>query len=69
MLSPPPTSLQPTLLDFFETPKLENEETFWGDDIHTDPVDLHRIYLQNVDGIRSDADEIDLAIRRNNASV
>jgi hypothetical protein len=56
-LYPPPTSIQPTLLDFFETP------TFcWGDDIHNDPANLHRVYFQNVDGIRSDADEIDLYV-------
>jgi hypothetical protein len=61
-LYPPPTSLQPTLLDFFETPKLEDEEMFWGDDIHTDPADLHRVYFQNVDGIRNDADDIDLYV-------
>jgi hypothetical protein len=42
-LYPPPTSLQPTLLDFYKTPKPENEETFWGDGIHTDPADLYRI--------------------------
>ena len=23
---------------------------FWGDDIHTDPGDLHRVYSQNVEG-------------------
>ena len=38
------------MLDFFETRKPENEETFWGDDIHTDPADLHRVYFQNVMG-------------------
>jgi hypothetical protein len=27
-----------------------------------DPGDLHRIYFQNVDGLRNDADEIDLYI-------
>jgi hypothetical protein len=63
MLYPSPTSLQPILLDFFETPKPENEETFWGDDIHTDPADLHLVYFQNVDGIRNDADEIDLYVK------
>lgn len=61
-LYPSPTTLQPTLLDFFEPPTPENEETFWGDDIHTDPADLHRVYFQNVDGIRNDADEIDLYV-------
>jgi hypothetical protein len=58
-LYPQPTSLQPTLLNFFDTPTPENEETFWDDDIHTDPADLHRVYFQNVDGIRNNADEID----------
>jgi hypothetical protein len=57
-----PTSLQPTLLDFFKTPKPQNEETFWGDESHTDPADLHRVYFQNVDGIRNDANEIDLYV-------
>jgi hypothetical protein len=59
-LYPPPNFLQPTLLDFFEPPTPENEETFWGDDIHTDPANLHRVYFQNIDGIRNDADKIDL---------
>ena len=62
-LYPPPTSLQPTLLDFLDTPKPENEETFWGDNIHTDPADLHQVYFQNVDGIRNDANEIDLYVK------
>jgi hypothetical protein len=60
---PPPNTLQPALLDFFETPSTpEDEETFWGDDIHTDPANLHHVYFQNVDGNRNDADEIDLYV-------
>ena len=61
---PPPTTLQPTLLDFFENPTSEDEDTFWGDDIHINPGDLHHVYFQNVDGIRNDADEIDLYVDR-----
>ena len=63
MLYSPPTYLQPTLLDFFTTPKPEDEETSWGNDIHAaDPADLHRVCFQNVDGIRNDANEIDLYV-------
>ena len=32
----------------------------WGDSIHDDPGDFHRIYFQNIDGVRNDANEIDL---------
>ena len=34
----------------------------WGDSIHDDPGDLHRIYFQNIDGVRNDADKIDLYV-------
>ncbi len=34
----------------------------WGDSIHDDPGDFHRIYFQNIDGVRNDADEIDLYV-------
>ncbi|KAI2502676.1 hypothetical protein MHU86_11801 [Fragilaria crotonensis] len=34
----------------------------WGDSIHDDPGDLHRIYFQNIDGLRNDADEIALYV-------
>ena len=34
----------------------------WGDSIQEDPCNLHRIYFQNIDGIRNDSDEIDLYI-------
>jgi hypothetical protein len=41
---------------------LNDPSTEWGDSITTDPDDLHRIYFQNVDGLRNNADEIDLYI-------
>ena len=34
----------------------------WGDSIHDAPGDFHRIYFQNIDGVRNDADEIDLYV-------
>jgi hypothetical protein len=32
----------------------------WGDSIYSHPGELHRIYFQNIDGLRNDTDEIDL---------
>jgi hypothetical protein len=34
----------------------------WGDSIYSHPGELHRIYFQNIDGLRNDSDEIDLYI-------
>jgi hypothetical protein len=52
-----------TLLDYFTLPSDESLETAeWGDSIHTDPQNCHRIYFQNIDGLRNDADEMDLYI-------
>ena len=55
----------PTLLDYFSVPPglspcLEGSE--WGDSIHTDPKDNHRIYFQNIDGLCHDGDEMDLYV-------
>ena len=54
-----------TLLDFFPSVPVHadvTEESSWGDSINSDPEENHRIYFQNIDGIRHDADEIDLYI-------
>ena len=66
------TSFEPvreasTLHDYFSSKSStissipESEDT-WGDSVHDDPGDLHRVYFQNVDGIRNDMDEIALCI-------
>lgn len=62
----PPCSIAPlpTLLDYFSVPDpsscLEGSE--WGDSIHIDPKENHRIYFQNIDGLRHDDDEMDLYV-------
>jgi hypothetical protein len=50
-----------TLLDFF-SPSLENSSehsSSWGDSIHQSPGDLHRVFFQNLDGLRNNADDMD----------
>jgi hypothetical protein len=54
-----------SLFDFFpsaSSDKSTEDESTWGDSIHQDPGDLHRIYFQNIDGLRNDADEIALYV-------
>jgi hypothetical protein len=34
----------------------------WGDSIHADSGDVHRIYFQNIDGAPNDANKIDLYV-------
>jgi hypothetical protein len=53
--APPPNS---TLLDYFDgtTAASTVDRREWGDSIHNDPGNLHRIYYQNVDGIRNTDD-------------
>ena len=54
---------QSSLLDYFDLPfDLFPDTQAWGDSINEDPQDLHRIYFQNIDGIRNDADEMDLYV-------
>ena len=54
-----------TLNDFFPSCSLNipilqsTADGTWGDSIHEHPGELHRIYFQNVDGIRNDSDEVD----------
>ncbi len=59
-------SKNPTLHDHFISSNRNLSEIddplAWGDSIYDDPSDLHRIYFQNIDGIRNDSDEIDLYI-------
>jgi hypothetical protein len=41
----------------------EMQKEYWGDDIRNKPESSHhRIYFQNLDGMRNDSDEIDLYI-------
>jgi hypothetical protein len=39
-----------------------DDATHWGDNIHCSPGDLHRVYFQNLDGLRNDNEEIDLYV-------
>ena len=39
-----------------------DERATWGDSIHENPGDLHRIYFQNIDGLRNDTDEMALYV-------
>ena len=56
-----PLSRPNTLLNFFSPPSdVLSETREWGDSIHSDLNDLHRIYFQNIDGMRNDADKMDL---------
>jgi hypothetical protein len=38
------------------------ETSYWGNTIHCPPGDLHRVYFQNLDGLRNDTEEIDLYV-------
>ena len=40
----------------------DSDQDEWGDSVHSDPGDLHRVYFQNVDGVCNSADDIDLYI-------
>jgi hypothetical protein len=55
----------PTILDHF-LPSDDGSpvdcSAAWGDSIHQDPGEYHRIYFQNIDGVRNDADELDLYV-------
>ena len=52
------------LLNLFAPPPdpAGEDNTYWGDSINDDPAHLHRIYFQNVDGLRHDSDEIALYV-------
>jgi hypothetical protein len=60
----PSTATSP--VDFFSpaTPAQPSptDDGTWGDSIHDDPGDLHRIYFQNIDGLRGDVDEVSLYV-------
>ena len=54
-----------TLLDYFPAPSEAAtlfDDISWGDSITSDPADFHRVYFQNIDGLRHNADEIDLYV-------
>lgn len=57
------TTATTTLFEFFPSATDSNKfDDTWGDSIHDDPGDLHRIYFQNIDGLRNDIDEIALYV-------
>ena len=61
--APVPIARPNSLLNYFPLPSTDSSDTAeWGDSIHTDPQTSHRIYFQNIDGLRNDADEIDLYV-------
>jgi hypothetical protein len=45
-----------------DCPNLPEESLYWGDTIQCSPNDLHRVYFQNLDGLRNDNEEIDLYV-------
>ena len=55
---------QSSIFDFYSpiSPAEREDVTSWGDAIHDDPGDLHRVYFQNIDGLRNDSDEMDLYV-------
>ena len=64
-LDPIPHASVPSSLNEYFTTSNRNlaeldDSIAWGDSIYDDPGDLHRIYFQNIDGLRNNADEIDL---------
>lgn len=64
-LDPIPHASVPSSINEYFTTSNRNlaeldDSIAWGDSIYDDPGDLHRIYFQNIDGLRNDADEIDL---------
>ena len=53
----------PSILPHLSTnPTNSPENSHWGDTIHRSPDELHRIYFQNLDGLRNDNEEIDLYV-------
>jgi hypothetical protein len=40
----------------------QEDNSAWGASIIADPGELHRIYFQNIDGLRNDVDEIELYV-------
>ena len=59
----PGVSPATTLLGYFDSSgTLTTDTQAWGDSIHCDPADLHRVYFQNLDGLRNDSDEMDLYV-------
>jgi hypothetical protein len=60
-------STSPSILPYLINPENtntvgEDETTYWGDTIHCPPGELHRVYFQNLDGLRNDSEEIDLYV-------
>ena len=61
-----PPSILPYLTD--TNPIIAHQDSddtggaYWGDSIHCSPKNLHRVYFQNLDGLRNDNEEIDLYV-------
>jgi hypothetical protein len=59
----PPKPSATSIFNYFPVASSDStEDDYWGDTIHTDPGDLHRIYFQNIDVLLNDADEIALYV-------
>ena len=54
--------VQSTIFEFYSPSSPADDATLWGDAIHSDPGELHRVYFQNIDGLRNDSDEMDLYV-------
>ena len=57
-----PPSILPYLTHHEPAHACEEELSYWGDTIHRPPDELHRVYFQNLDGLRNDNEEIDLYV-------
>ena len=62
------TTTSPSILPYLTStnssttnPNLD-DSSYWGDPIHCSPNELHRVYFQNLDGLRNDNEEIDLYV-------
>ena len=55
----PPTNM----MDYFPTPvSPRNMQSAWGDSIHQDPSEYHRVYFQNIDGLQNTEDQMKLYV-------
>ena len=62
---PRATATSSTILEYFDSSESDaslGELKAWGGSILDNPDELHRVYFQNLDGLRNDPDEMDLYV-------
>jgi hypothetical protein len=57
---PSSVSAPTTIIDHIDTPA--EESTAWGDSVYDDPGELHRVYYQNIDGMKNQDDIMGLYV-------